>query len=124
VQGGRYRKAFFLFYLAAHVSALAGFTDNPTTTNAMKATTHFVDQLTKGAAILRDKHGAETLRTASPWAVFFAISAALCQGQRHHVDMDEDERFRAERKDLKDTHIETATKAAIRAALASTAHCS
>lgn len=87
----------------------------------MKASQHFVDQLTTGVRVLADKHGADMVATSSPWSIFFAISAALCQGQRHHVDMDEDPVFRAERWTLKDNHIATATKAAIRKALSATA---
>ena len=78
----------------------------------MKASKQFVDHLTEGVKALKARHGWERVANSAVWSVFWAISDKT---DREVKDWSTSP-FHAERAALKDAHIETAMKAALKAA--------
>lgn len=86
----------------------------------MKASDHFQARLREGVRACADKYGAEEVRGARPWSVYFVIHDALVDGHQHNAKINlggVDPAWSAEAKELKDAHIETAIKAAVRTEL-------
>lgn len=83
----------------------------------MKASPHFIAVLAQGIELLRVKYGADAVAACKPWQLFWAVSDSVSPGHRHNakVDMPEDAAWAAEKAQLRDVHIETAIKTALKA---------
>lgn len=83
----------------------------------MKASAHFVSVLTTGIRKLNEKFGPDTIAATPRWTIFYAVSDAVTHGCEHNAKilMDRDDAFHSERMTLKDVHIETAIKVALKA---------
>lgn len=81
----------------------------------MKASREFVTQLRVGLDALRDKYGDEAVAAANRWSLFWAIHDSLRPEHSHNakVSLPPNEAFVREFKQLNDSHIETAMKAAL-----------
>jgi hypothetical protein len=84
----------------------------------MIASPGFVRQIVDGICALREKYGREAVDAASPWAIYYAIHDSVSPGFQHNrrVDLPDNPAFHEEARSMKDAHIATAIKAAIRKA--------